>query len=196
MTEKKATETRRDEIIKASLRLIEMNGLDNLSIANIATEINLVPSAIYRHFGSKEEIIISLIDFVERSLQANVLRVVKENDSAVNRLEALYALHADFLKTQPAIPRIVFSLLAANKNLTLKERIFAVITNYAAKIKDILADGQSNGDIAPSIDPAAAAMLFVGMVQPLIIFSQMETAEPVDGFKQTMWSVYARGIKK
>lgn len=42
MTEKKATETRRDEIINASLRLIEENGLDNLNIADIATEIDLV----------------------------------------------------------------------------------------------------------------------------------------------------------
>lgn len=195
MTEKKATETRRDEIINASLRLIEENGLDNLNIADIATEIDLVPSAIYRHFGNKEEIITSLIDFVDRSLQANVTRVARENGNAVDKLELLYKLHTDFLKTQPAIPRIVFSLLAANKNLTLKERIFSVIINYATQIRNILAKGQPDGDIASSIDPAAAAMLLIGMIQLLIILSQTGAADSVNNFKQEMWEVYAREIK-
>lgn len=194
MTEKKATETRREEIISASLRLIEKNGLDNLSVAEIAAEINLVPSAIYRHFDGKDEIIDNLIDFVDSSLQANAARVTKSEGDAVKKLELLYELHTDFLKTQPAIPRIMFSLLAGNKNPQLKTRIISVIAAYVAQVRNILAEGQPDGDIALAIDPTAAAMLFVGMIQPLIILSQAGDS-PVDTFKQAMWAVYARGIK-
>lgn len=194
MTEKKATETRRDEIIKASLQIIEKRGLDNLSISEIAAEINLVPSAIYRHFGGKEEIIESLIDFVGRSLQANVARVAGSEGDAIEKLELLYKLHTDFLETQPAIPRIIFSLLAGNKNPSLKKRIISVITAYVTQVRNLLATGQPNGEIAPAIDPAAAAILFVGMIQPLIILSQAEDSS-VDIFKQAIWAVYVRGIK-
>lgn len=194
MTEKKATETRREEIISASLRLIEKHGLDNLSVAEIAAEIKLVPSAIYRHFGGKEEIIDSLIDFVDRSLQANVARVAEVSGDAVDKLELLYKMHTDFLQTQPAIPKIVFSLLAGNKNPSLKKRIISVIAAYVAQVRNILAKGQPDGDIEPTIDPTAAALLFVGMIQPLIILSQAGDRS-VDTFKQAMWAVYSRGIK-
>jgi AcrR family transcriptional regulator len=194
MTEKKATETRRDEIIAASLKLIENNGLDKLSVADIAAEINLVPSAIYRHFGGKEEIIDNLIDFVGRSLQANVARVAASGGDAAEKLELLYKLHTDFLKTQPAIPTIVFSLLAGNRNPALKKRIISVIATYVGQVRNILAQGQPDGGIAPAVDPTAAALLFVGMIQPLIILSQVGDSS-VDTFKQAMWAIYARGIK-
>ena len=194
MTKKKTTEVRRDEIISASLRLIEKNGLDNLSVADIAAEINLVPSAIYRHFGGKEEIINVLIDFVDRSLQTNAASVAGSSNDAVRKLESLYKLHTDFLKTQPAIPRIIFSLLAANKNPTLKKRIISVITDYAHQVQNILAKGQCNGDIISTIDPAATALLFIGMMQPLIILSQSEDSS-VDILKKEMWAVYVRGIR-
>lgn len=194
MTKKKTTEIRRDEIINASLRLIEKDGLDNLSVADIAAEIDLVPSAIYRHFGGKEEIINTLIDFVDRSLQANAASVAGSSHNAVKKLELLYRLHTDFLKTQPAIPRIVFSLLAGNKNPALKKRIVSVIADYVSQVQHLVAQGQADGDIVAAIDSAAAAMLFIGMMQPLIILSQTDDRS-VDVFKQEMWAVYARGIR-
>ena len=46
-----------------------------------------------------------------------------------------------------------------------------------------------------SIDPAAAAMLLIGMIQLLIILSQTGAADSVNNFKQEMWEVYAREIK-
>ncbi len=194
VTEKKTTETRRNEIICASLKIIEKKGLDNLNVADIAAEIDLVPSAIYRHFGGKDEIIDSLIDFVDRSLQANAACVAGSGGDAVEKLALLYKLHTDFLKTQPAIPQIIFSLLAGNKNPQLKKRLISVIAAYAAQVRNILAAGQPDGEIAPAIDPAAAAMLFVGMIQPLIILNQAGD-DPADAFKQAMWAVYVRGIK-
>ncbi len=195
MSKKKTTEIRRDEIINASLRLIEKDGLDNLNVAGIAAEIRLVPSAIYRHFGGKEEIVDALIDFVDRSLQANVARVAESSDHAAHKLELLYLLHTDFLKTQPAIPQIVFSLLAGNKHPALKKRITSVIADYAGRVRTILTRGQSDGDIAAAIDPAAAALLFIGMMQPLMILSQTDD-RVVDAFRREMWAVYARGIQK
>ncbi|MDR7866032.1 MAG: TetR/AcrR family transcriptional regulator [Sporomusaceae bacterium] len=194
MTEKKATETRRDEIITASLKLIEEKGLDNLSVADIAAAINLVPSAIYRHFGGKEDIIECLVDFVDRSLQANVARVAG-GKAAVEKLELLYKLHTDFLRTQPAIPLIMFSLLAGNRNPALKQRMISVIASYVAEVRNIIAKGQPQGEIAAAIDPMSAALLFVGMIQPLIILNQAGD-NSVDAFKKPLWDVYARGIGK
>ena len=174
------------------MRIIEKNGLDNLSVAEIAAEINLAPSAIYRHFGGKEEIIDSLITFVDKSLQENLVLVVGKEISAAEKLEMLYQLHTDFLKTQPAIPRIVFSLMATNKTPVLKQRIILVIASYVTKVRDILAQGQP-GDIAPAIEPMGAAMLFIGMIQPLIILQTDDNL--LDSYKQAIWAVYSRGIK-
>ena len=136
-----------------------------------------------------------MVDFVEKSLQANVASVVASSNNAMEKLHLLYRMHTDFLKTQPAIPKIIFSLLVSNKNLTLKNRILSVIESYVGQIQSILVKGQFDGDITFTIEASAAALQFIGMIQPLIILSQAGNSS-VDVFKQELWAVYARGIKK
>ena len=193
LTEKKATEVRREEIIAASLSLVEQYGLEKLNISDIAKAVDLVPSAIYRHFGGKEEIIESLIEFAGAYLQGNISQTLLSENHAVGRLEVLFDLHVKLIKEQPAIPRILFSLLSNDKNSRLKQKILLVINKYVGNITKIIADGQAKGEIPSDIDDKAAGILFLGMVQPLAILSQSS-----DGLSnhcpESLWKIYRRGI--
>ncbi|HEY6572448.1 MAG TPA: helix-turn-helix domain-containing protein, partial [Candidatus Eisenbacteria bacterium] len=56
-TRKLATEVRRDQIAAAALQIIAAHGVRGLSLAAVARRVGLVPSAIYRHFAGKDEIL-------------------------------------------------------------------------------------------------------------------------------------------
>ena len=56
-TEKIQTQIRKDQIVRAVLDLISRHGLKALNVAAVAAEIGLVPSALYRHFKGKEEMV-------------------------------------------------------------------------------------------------------------------------------------------
>ena len=49
---------RQIEIIEAAGRILTVSGISGLTIKNLANEMKFSESAIYRHFKSKEEIII------------------------------------------------------------------------------------------------------------------------------------------
>lgn len=53
--ERISTQTRREQIAEAALNLIASQGIAFLSMAVLARRIGVVPSAIYRHFDSKDK---------------------------------------------------------------------------------------------------------------------------------------------
>src|SRR5450756_2159291 len=91
-TEKLDTLVRREQIIQAALSLIGSHGLRRLSVASLARRIGLVPSALYRHFKGKEDVIEAVLQHIRDSLQQNVRVVRDETPDALERLRRLLML--------------------------------------------------------------------------------------------------------
>ena len=193
MRSRKTTEIRREEILRAALSIVEQQGLDNLNTNAIATVIQLVPSAIYRHFKNKEEIIAALIDFIGERLQQNLQQATTQEGTALERLKSLFELHVKLLQEEPSIPRILYSLISSERNQELKKKMLAEINAYVYETKKLLLQGKKAGEINQAVDVTAAAMMFLGMIQPLVILSQ-ENKAVLDEYPQKLWQCYQRTI--
>lgn len=193
MRSRKTTEIRREEILRAALFIVEQQGLDNLNTNAIAAVIQLVPSAIYRHFKNKEEIIAALIDFIGECLQQNLQQATTQEGTALERLKSLFELHVKLLQEEPAIPRILYFLISSERNQELKKKMLAEIDAYVYETKKLLLQGKKAGEINPAVDVAAAAMMFLGMIQPLVILSQ-ENKDVLAEYPQKLWQCYQRAI--
>lgn len=193
MRSRKTTEIRREEILRAALFIVEQQGLDNLNTNAIAALIQLVPSAIYRHFKNKEEIIAALIDFIGERLQQNLQQATTQEGTALERLKSLFELHVKLLQEEPSIPRILYSLISSERNQELKKKMLAEIDAYVYETKKLLLQGKKAGEINPAVDVTAAAMMFLGMIQPLVILSQ-ENKDVLAEYPQKLWQCYQRAI--
>ena len=193
MRSRKTTEIRREEILRAALFIVEQQGLDNLNTNAIAALIQLVPSAIYRHFKNKEEIIAALIDFIGERLQQNLQQATTQEGTALERLKSLFELHVKLLQEEPAIPRILYFLISSERNQELKKKMLAEIDAYVYETKKLLLQGKKAGEINPTVDVTAAAMMFLGMIQPLVILSQ-ENKDVLAEYPQKLWQCYQRAI--
>lgn len=74
-------ELTRRAILDAALRLSGEGTLAALSLRQVAKEVGIVPTAFYRHFGSIDELGLTLVDESFASLRA-MLRDVRRNDPA------------------------------------------------------------------------------------------------------------------
>ena len=70
--------SRQLEIIEAAGKILTSSGVSGLTIKNLAKEMKFSESAIYRHFTSKEEIIIAMLNYLANS--------INERLSNINRL--------------------------------------------------------------------------------------------------------------
>ena len=63
------------ELIEAASRLLTTSGVNGLTIKNLAKEMNFSESAIYRHFSSKEDIILAMLDYLAENIDEQLTTV-------------------------------------------------------------------------------------------------------------------------
>jgi len=191
---RKSTEVRKEEIVRAALAIVEQRGLDKLNIHDIAAKIELVPAAIYRHFTGREEIVAALIEYIDKRLRYNLSLVNVATGTPIARLKTLFELHVVLLKEEAAIPRVLYYILSSDRTPDLKASMLSAVEYYVQQVKKLLIQGQEQGEVSPDIDVMAAAMMFLGMVQPLAIMSQVNK-EVLDRYPHKLWQNYQRSIR-
>ena len=194
MRSRKSTEVRKEEIVRAALAIVEQRGLDKLNINDIAAKIELVPAAIYRHFTGREEIVAALIEYIDKRLRNNLSQVDIVTGTPMAKLKALFELHVALLKEEAAIPRVLYYILSSDRTPDLKASMLSAVGFYVQQVKKLLIQGQQQGEVSPDIDVMAAAMMFLGMVQPLAIMSQLNK-EVLDRYPQKLWQNYQRSLR-
>ena len=68
---------RQQEIVEKSIRLISEKGIQGFTIKNLAKSVGISEPAIYRHFESKIEILITILNqFVELANFLSEMRIL------------------------------------------------------------------------------------------------------------------------
>ena len=81
--EKLKTTIRKEQIVEAALEVIAAQGVRGLSVSRVARRVGLVPSAIYRHFKGKQEVLDAVVSLIERRLMENVALVEKQEAEVI-----------------------------------------------------------------------------------------------------------------
>jgi AcrR family transcriptional regulator len=165
-TEKLDTMIRQKQIAEVALRLVATNGMTALSVANIARHVGIVPSAIYRHFDSKEVVLDAVIDLIGNKLMENVRAVQSETDDPLDQLRRLLMRHIKLIRENRGIPRIVFSEDVYSGNSERKLRMYRIVEQYLNRVAEMISDGKKQGRIRSDIDPTVVSVLFLGLIQP------------------------------
>ena len=93
MAEKKGTKIRREEIIMAALTLVANQGVKSMTIERISRIVGIVPSAIYRHFNNKSEILEAVLGMIGERMKNNAIEVNQENNDSLPFLSQNNGIH-------------------------------------------------------------------------------------------------------
>lgn len=194
-TEKMSTSIRKEQIAQAAMSLLARTGLRRLSVAALAKSVGLVPSALYRHFSSKEELLQTVIEYIGRRFTANVAAVCQESNDPIVRLRLLLDRQMHLMKENQAFPRILFSDELYGGNPARRRRAFAFLERFIGLVAGIVRQGIRRRIIRPDVDPAAAAMMFVGIIQPAAVRWHMTDGRfNVIAHAKRAWRIYEAGI--
>jgi AcrR family transcriptional regulator len=193
--EKLDTQVRREQIAEAALSLVADQGLRKLSVAAVARRVGLVPSGIYRHFKSKDEIIDAVLDRIEQRLLANVKAAREESDDPLECLKGVLMRHIRFIREGRAIPRMIFSDDVHAGNPDRKERVFRIFASYTASVGQIVRLGQSQGRIRPELDVQTVTMMLFGIIVPAgILWHLTDGGFDVTQHALRAWQLYISAI--
>jgi len=164
--EKLDTQIRREQIAEAALALVASQGLQRLNVAAVARRVGLVPSGIYRHFKSKNEILDAVLDLLEERLMAMVQAACQKVEDPLERLRTLLMSHVRFIREGRAIPRMIFSDDLQHGSPERRQRILGILMGYLGRVRQIVETGQREGRIRANLDPETVVMLMFGVVVP------------------------------
>ncbi|MCL5745978.1 MAG: TetR/AcrR family transcriptional regulator [Acidobacteria bacterium] len=196
MAEKLHTEVRQEQLAQAALGLVASHGLNGLSVARVAHRVGVVPSAVYRHFASKDELLDAVLDLIRNRLAQNVQKVSEDCKDSLECLRRLLMLHAQLIRENQGVPRIIFSEDIFSGSRERKAAVHEIIRGYLKRVADIVKRGQKENQIRRDLDASTVAMMFLGLVQPAAILWQLsDGAIDVTKHAERAWQILAEAIR-
>jgi TetR/AcrR family transcriptional regulator len=190
------TEERQAEIVSAAITLAQHISPVSITTGDIATAVGLSQGAVFKHFPTKEAIWVASMQWVRERLLAKLDEATREATSAVLALEAVFRAHVAFVIEHPGAPRIIFHELQQPTDSPVKQEVRAMLQAYRQLLLNQFEAGIKLGELPTRLNPEAAATLFVGIVQGLVMQSML-TGNPAAMKTQAdaVFVIYLRGIR-
>jgi AcrR family transcriptional regulator len=193
---RQSTVLRRKQIIETLRKIIIKYGSEHVTVRTLAKEIGVSGGAIYRHFKSKREVLLFLIDYIEENLVGDIEKAYPIK----NPLELLGKISRDLLSSIEQRKGVSFLVIAEIISLgdkRLNRKISEVLNSFLGHIKQIILEGIKTGEIREDIDVDMAATTFFGMLQGLVtIWSLSGFPSTLEIKNESMWNIFMEAIKK
>jgi AcrR family transcriptional regulator len=187
---------RRKQIIETLRKVIIKYGSEHVTVRRLAEEIGVSGGAIYRHFKSKREILLFLVDYIEENLVGDIERDYPIKDP----LELLGKISRELISSIEQRKGVSFLVIAEIISLgdkRLNRKISEVLNSFLDHIKNIISAGIKTGAIRKNIDVDMAATTFFGMLQGLVtIWSLSGFPSTLEIRHESMWNIFLEAIKK
>ncbi|MEA3446433.1 MAG: TetR/AcrR family transcriptional regulator [Bacteroidota bacterium] len=157
--------SRQQEIIKVSLELIAERGIQNLTIKNLSKKLGIVESAIYRHYESKIQILIAIIDKISEKTKLND---TKDAKNIISFLEKRLKNHFLTFAKNPALVSVVFAEDLFQNEALLVKKTKTKLNKSISELSALIKVGQQKGEIRHDIDSEQFSIMINGSVRMLV----------------------------
>ena len=187
---------RRAATVEAVVALAAEQNPNDITTTAIAQRMGLTQGALFRHFPSKEAILQAVMRWVMERLLARVDKAAEGAASPAAALEAVFMTHIDFVSEHPGVPRMLFGELQRPGETLPKRMVQTLIHHYGERLRRLLEAGKAQGELDAGLDVDAAAVLFIGTIQGLVMQSLL--VGDVAGIRRDapgVFAIYRRGIE-
>ena len=167
------TEARQAEIIAAALRLAQERSPALITTADLATAVGLSQGALFKHFNTKDAVWLAAIGWVSEHLLAQLSSAAQQASGPVDALQQVFNAHVGFCIRHPGVPRVIFQELQRPSDSAIKQQVRDMLQSYRLLLLNLLQAAKASGEVLPDLDASAAATLFVGLVQGLVMQSML-----------------------
>jgi len=166
VTTRKPAADRREEIVKAVLRIIGERGLTSLSTTTLAAEVDVTTGALYRHFTSLDEILNQTVRFGVSCIEETF------PPAALGPVERIMSLARERVRVLGSNPGLAWLLRSEQAYLTLPEdavqQLRKVVHRSRRFLLDALNEGVHRGVIRSDIEPEVLLVPVLGTIHAVI----------------------------
>jgi TetR/AcrR family transcriptional regulator len=188
---------RRAVIVEAVIKLAAEQNPNGITTAAIANRMGLTQGALFRHFANKAAILQTVMGWVAEQLLARLDEAIQGATSPLAALRAMFMAHVEFVALHPGVPRLLFGELQSAKKAPSKEIVHTLLKEYRERLHRLIEKGKTDRELDINLDTEAAAILFIGTIQGLVMQSLL--ADDVGHIRHDaprVFAIYHRGIRR
>lgn len=133
---RQTAEQRKPAILMAFYHVIENEGFENASVAKVAKKAGVHPSLVIHYFGTKERMVLALVDDVLQTY-SDLFRKLPKTGEPLHRLDHLLRLIWSREWHEAASFSVVFSFLALSQR---DDAVMKRVQNLYGKYRDYLVE--------------------------------------------------------
>jgi AcrR family transcriptional regulator len=186
---------RRREIADAALKVIADQGLGRFTSLAIAREVGLTDGALFRHFATKQEMVVAAIDRVEEILFGEE---PPRHGDPVARLGAFFLRRIATIQANPGVARLVLSEdLARAAPAPAVKRVTAFRERSAGFVRSCLAEAARRGLLADGVSVAEARVMVYGSLMALAHAPHLAApGKRIASMAQRVWRQLERFLRR
>ena len=153
-------ERTRASILRAAASLATVEGLEGLSIGNLAAAIGMSKSGLYAHFGTKQELQLATVDEAERILHAEVVQPALALPPGLAQLAAVCEAYLSYVQRRVFPGGCFFAATALEMGTRpgpVKDRVAAINSGFTALLASFAATAAEQHELPAREDPGRLA---------------------------------------
>jgi AcrR family transcriptional regulator len=150
----------RQTILRAAANLATVDGLEGISIGNLAAHIGMSKSGLYAHFGSKEELQLATVETAGEIFAAEVIEPTESIADPLEQLRALCDRFLSYLERRVFQGGCFFASVEVEFGTrpgSVQDKITAVQQAWRGRLERLIREAQASGSLDASEDPAQLA---------------------------------------
>ncbi len=194
---RKPTIIRQEEIKKAVLDIVKTEGIKSVSTKNLAKYAGISEGAIFRHFKSKREIILSIINDVSTDLVESLRKIALDQSDPEKRLFKFICSTISYLTENSGITMLLFSEASHSNDAEMMEKLNYIFNSQRKLVGKIILDGIVEGIWEESISVEDVTLLYMGI--PITLNINLIISKGIfhqDDFCQKMMFLIERILRK
>ncbi len=194
--------SRQDEVVAASLALIAEQGMEGLTLRNLARRLGVSEPAIYRHFASKSDIVLRVLDHLEvESLELHRLAVEQgasgEGLRALRTLGRVFIGYAEMFVKDRGLAAVLFPEEIGQGGDEVKQRVLTLMAQTQSRLAAQIEAGQERGEIRGDVAGEHVAVMVMGTLRLAVtrwrlVRYETDLAAEVEGLWRALESMMRR----
>ncbi len=161
---------RQIEIMEAATARIDKYGIQNLTIKTLAADINLSEPALYRHFKSKNDILLGLINYFIMEMKERISRIpVYPDETAGDALKAIFHSQLQTFTNKPAIVSVIFAESIFHFDDGLSSKVAEIMDMMHRYVKTNIEKGQKAGQYSRLINASTLTTIILGGIRMTVL---------------------------
>lgn len=162
---------RRAATVETVVELAATQNPSEITTTAIARRMGVTQGALFKHFPTKDAILQAVMEWVAERLLSRLDTAARSAPSSLAAIEAMFMAHVGFVAEHPGVPRMLFGELQSAELTAPKRMAQTLIRRYGELLHGLIEEGKAAGELSAGVETAAAATLFIGTIQGLVMQS-------------------------